>query len=296
MNEDMELDPQLGELSTSTLHRLYVSRFGGFDLLKTFRERAKNPEDAKDTTGQVDKALKAALTDLHVLVSALEGAEKLPKTHKPKALSKSEREELADKRFSGGEMLVALLHRLRDGWDGLDVVRRDEVLEQLKVTGKDDVDKTPAWPDLLAMFSEIEAMNRHDGDGDSLPVEWYEAIVERHEAVVSAKAAKKKKAPVRPVFTPPPEAQIVTYSPRATFRFGQWIRHPKFGVGCVVEAGDHLTVEFEHEQKRLVHVPVPMEKLGVNAVESRKSNVDTAELARASGVTITKLPPQVLDD
>ena len=41
---------------------------------------------------------------------------------------------------------------------------------------------------------------------------------------------------------------------KATFEVGQWVRHPKFGVGLVVEVAQHATLEFAGERKVLAHV------------------------------------------
>jgi hypothetical protein len=91
---------------------------------------------------------------------------------------------------------------------------------------------------------------------------------------------------------PPPDEQIVDYSPKATFVVGQWIRHPKFGVGYVVDTTDGASISFDDGVRRLAHVAGVVTPFVPDAAKPRRSDPDDIlARARASGVEITRLPP-----
>jgi len=265
-DQEADQDTRLSGLALSAIHSKYESQFAGRDLVASMKETSQNADDVK-IAPRVDKAIKAALADLDTLVSAVssEGGEEVP----------------AD---TGNDvLLLEIYHRLHDNW-------KSDAAPAVKMI---DVEGTaPAWSDVVALFSELSAIDHDGGDGDSFPSEWYDDLLTRYENRLGKdkpkkKATKRTAAPV--IKEPPPNAQILDYSPKSTFGVDQWVRHPKFGVGIVIESAQHVTLEFVGERKILAHVaqiaPPPMPKS-----RPTKPSGDTAELARAAGIDIKKVP------
>jgi hypothetical protein len=293
LDENTDIDPALSELPLATLHGLYIADFRGFELCKLMKTAAQDA-DLKKTAPTVEKAVRAALTDFHVLVAALDRPSKPPRGWKGIPL-KGEAADLRTRNFEGNQVLLELYWRMQELWKGLEIEHRRPALARCKVLNVDDLTATPIWGDFLEMLSELQALNHDAGDGDSFPSEWYEALLERYERQTSRK--KSTRTSREPPPPPPPDDQILAYSPRTTYEIGDWLRHVKFGVGRVVEAGDHVSIEFSSGVKRLVHTPPSVQKLGTSAPPStRPPSIDTAALARASGITIQRVPTKPLDD
>jgi len=107
---------------------------------------------------------------------------------------------------------------------------------------------------------------------------------------VPARKASTKKAPPA-VRECPPDAELTDYSTKGTFAVGQWVRHPTFGNGYVVEVGAHVTLEFGAVKKILAHIPAPVIHPPAKS-RGRKPLGNTVELARAAGVEVKKMPPR----
>ena len=131
-----------------------------------------------------------------------------------------------------------------------------------------------------------------------MPAEWYEDLLGRFEARLGKAKPKKKAAPKKAahvIKTPPPDAQILDYSIKSTFEVGQWVRHPKFGVGHVIEAGQHVTLELGADRKVLAHIAAVAAPLQPKLRRTAPSG-DTAELARAAGIEIKKVPTRLEEE
>ena len=260
-DKDAELDPQLSGIALAALHGRYEQQFAGSDLVAKMP-----PEDAK-VAARISKAIKAALADLETLVEAVasEGSEEVP----------------AD--ADNGKLLLEIYWRLHDGWKSTDA----PAVKMIDLSGT-----TPSWTDVASLFGELTALDHDGGDGDGVPAESYEELLGRYEARLGKDKPKKKAAPKKPapaIKEPPPNAEILDYSPRSTFAVGQWVRHPKFGVGLVIEAAQHVTLEFAGERKVLTHVAAIAAPL-IPKPRPIKPVGDTVELARAAGVDIKKVP------
>ena len=265
-DQEAELDTRLSGIALTAIHAKWESQFQGRELMAAMKESSQNPDDAK-VAPRVDKAIKAALADLDTLVAAVtsEGGDEVP----------------AD---TGNDVLLLEMYwRLHDNW-------KADAAPAVKMI---DVEGTaPSWTDVVALFSEISALDHDGGDGDSFPGEWYDDLLSRYEARLGKDKPKKKAAPRKaaPVIKePPPNAQILDYSPKSTFAVDQWVRHPKFGVGIVIESAQHVTLEFAGERKILAHVAQIAAPI-VPKMRPTKPMGDTAELARAAGIDIKKVP------
>jgi hypothetical protein len=67
------------------------------------------------------------------------------------------------------------------------------------------------------------------------------------------------------------------------------VRHPKFGVGHVIDAAQHVTIEIGTDRKMLAHVAQIAAPI-VPKLRPNKPSGDTLELARAAGVDIKRVP------
>lgn len=277
-DQDAELDPRLSGITLAALFSKYEQQFAGNELTAAMKQHSQAPDDAKAAT-RIDKAIKAALADLELLVGAVasEGSDEVP----------------AEVEVGNDKLLLEIYWRLHDGW-------KAEAAPAVKMI--DVADGAPAWTDVRALFGELEAIDHDAGDGDSFPTEWYEELLARYEArlgkdkpkKVGAKKASARKPPP-PIKTPPPDAQIVDYSSKGTFLVGQWVRHPKFGVGYVIDSSQHVTLEFGPDTKMLAHVaalPPPVEPKHRRSMPSSS----TLDLARAAGIEIKKVPARVEDE
>lgn len=263
-NREDELDPRLSGIALVALHGKFEQEFAGHELAAAMKN-SEISEDAKTAT-RLEKALKAAFADLETLVEtvAADGNEDIPGE------------------VENDKLLLEIYWRLHDGWKA----EAAPVLKMVDVSGT-----APAWTDVVALFTELSSMDQEAPDGEAVPAEWYEELLARYESRLGKskpkKAAPKKALP--PIKEPPPDAEIADYSTKSTFSVGQWVRHPKFGVGIVVEAAQHVTVEIGHDRKILAHVPAvtppPQPKQ-----RPRKPMGNTLELARAAGVDIKKMP------
>lgn len=264
-NKDAEHDSRLSGVALSALFSKYEQQYEGRTLIKAMKTAAAEPDDAK-VAARIEKAIKAALADVELLVEQVpsEGSEELPSDVANEAL------------------LIEIYWRLHDGWKG----DTAPAVKMIDVTGA-----APKWSDLGTLFNELAALDHDGGEGETFPSEWYDDLLTRYESRLGKDKPKKstsKKAPPA-IKEPPPNAQIADYSPKSTFHVGQWVRHPKFGVGCVIEAAQHATLEFGAERKVLTHIPAiapppPMKN------RPNKHMGDTAELARAAGIDIKKVP------
>lgn len=268
-DKDAELDPQLSGIALAALYARYEQQFEGYTLTKMMKQHSQAEGDAK-IAGRINKALKAAFADLEALVAAVpsEGPEQVPET------------------ATNDKLLLEIYWRLHDGWKA----ETAPALQLIRVEGA-----TPVWSDIEALFGELAAIDHDGGDGDSFPSEWYDDLLTRHEAAVAKTKAKAKKAAARkaaPIKEPPPGADIVDYSPKETFNVGQWVRHPKFGIGLVVESGQHVALEFPEGRKMLAHVAPVATAMMSSKPRSQRSAIDTLELARAAGVEVKKVPPR----
>lgn len=264
-DKDAELDPRLSGIALTALHAKYDQQFAGRELPALMKQHAEALEDPK-VAGRIDKAIKAALADLEVLIDQVpnEGSEEVPAE------------------VGNDKLLLEIYSRLQDNWKA----DTAPALKMVDLTGA-----APSWPDVAALFGELEAIDHDPGDGETFPTEWYEELLTRYESRLGnakpKKSAAKKAAP--PPKTPPPDAQILDYSPKSTFHVGQWVRHPKFGVGHVVESAQHVSLDFGHDRKILAHVaavvPPPTPK---SRPHKPAGSVD--DIARAAGVEIKKVP------
>jgi len=265
-DQEAELDTRLSGIALAAIHAKYESQFAGRELMASMKEAAPNPDDAK-TAVRVDKAIKAALADIETLVGSItsEGTDDVP----------------AD--TSNEALLLEIYWRLHDNW-------KADTAPAVKML---DLEGTaPAWTDVVALFSELSALDHDGGDGESFPAEWYDDLLSRYEARLGKDKPKKKAAPRKaaPVIKePPPGAQILDYSSKSTFYVDQWVNHPKFGVGIVIEAAQHVTLEFAGERKILAHVAQIAAPI-VPKFRPTKPAGDTADLARAAGIDIKKVP------
>ncbi|MBA3820133.1 MAG: hypothetical protein H0X17_14660 [Deltaproteobacteria bacterium] len=262
-DKDAELDPRLSGLALTAIYSKYEQQFAGRDLTASMKQHAQG-DDAKIST-RIDKAIKAALADVELLVEtvAADGNEELPSD------------------VGNDKLLLEIYWRLHDTWKA----ETPPALKMLEVS-----DNAPVWTDVLALFGELEALDHDGGDGDSFPSEWYDDLLTRFEARAGKpkkRTAPKKAAP--PIKEPPPDAQILDYSPKSTFHVGQWVRHPKFGVGYVIDSSQHATLEFGADRKVLAHVMAPPPAIEVRQ-RPRKPTGNTSELARAAGIEIKKVP------
>jgi hypothetical protein len=266
-DQEAELDTRLSGIALTAIHAKYESQFAGRDLMAAMKEAAQNPDDGKIAT-RVDKAIKAALADIDTLVAAVssEGSDEVP----------------AD---AGNDvLLLEIFHRLQDNWKA----DTAPAVKMLDLEGAN-----PSWTDVAALFSELSAVDHDGGDGESFPSEWYDDLLTRYENRLGKDKPKKKtsKRTAAPVIKePPPDAEIVDYSPKSTFGVDQWVRHPKFGVGIVIESAQHVTLEFAGERKILAHVAQVAAPVVSKKSRPIKPSGDTIELARAAGIDIKKVP------
>jgi hypothetical protein len=267
-NKDAELDPRLSGVALTALFTRYEEQYAGSELAETLTQHAQAPVDSK-TALRVGKAIKAALADLELLISRLSSdgnSDEVP----------------AD--VGNDLILLEIYWRLHENWNA----ETAPAVKMINLMGM-----TPVWTDLAAMFDELSALDHDGSDPDSVPTEWYEDLLARFDARVGK--TKVKKAPKKAAIVvkePPPDAVILDYSTKSTFLVGQWVRHPKFGVGYVIESGQHVTLEFGPDRKILAHVAAvatPAEPTDGKRSKS-KSTGDTAALARAAGIDIVKVP------
>jgi hypothetical protein len=266
-DKDAERDTLLSGIALTTLVSKYEQQHGGRGLTKLMKKQTDAPDAAK-LAGRIDKAMKAAFADLATLVEAMpsEGSSELPPT-------------------ANDALLREIYWRVRDGWRA----RPAPAVKMFDVS-----DAAPTWDDLGAMFGELAACDHQAGDGAAVPSEWYSDLLGRFEARLGKDKPKKKAAPKKPapvIKEPPPDAQIIDYSPRATFQVGQWVRHPKFGVGHVVDAAQHVTIEIGADRKVLAHTAAQVAPIQAK-LRPIKPVGDTLELARAAGIDIKKVPPR----
>jgi hypothetical protein len=260
-DKDAEPDPQLSGIALSALFARYEQQFEGDDLI------GKMPSDDSKVAARITKAVKAAFADLETLVEAVpsEGGEDVPGD------------------VGNDKLLLEMYWRLHDGWKATEA----PTLKMVDVAGN-----TPSWTDVAALFGELAALDHDGGDGDSFPAEWYEELLGRYEARLGKDKPKKKATPKKAAIAikePPPGAEILDYSPKSTFYVDQWVRHPKFGVGIVIEAAQHVTLEFAGERKVLTHIAAIAAPL-IPKSRPKKPAGNTLELARAAGVDIKKVP------
>jgi hypothetical protein len=237
------------------------------------KQHGQDP-DAATIARRIEKALDAAFSDLEQLVNARGsgGSEEVPPD------------------IRNGELLLEIYWRLHDGWNATVA----PAVTLIDLTGT-----TPVWDDVAALCAELERLDQDGGDGDSFPEGWYEDLLARFETrlakakakkAVARKASAKKAAAV--VREPPPGAAIRDYSVKSTFEVGQWVRHPKFGVGLVIEVAQHATLEFAGERKVLAHVQAVAAPSGGKSQQAKPAP-DSAGLARAAGIDIKRVPPQM---
>lgn len=302
-DKDAELDPRLENVGATALLAHYREQYQGFKLIKKMKASSQD-EEAKKLVPRIDKALKAGFADLEALATAIDGAEALD-DEAAEAEPAEDADEDTDGEDASGEsaiegveneaVLRSLYWRVHEGWSAASAERRADAASALKMVAVNG--GTPAWTDVATLMGELATLDRDSGDGDEYPSEWYEDLLERFENKLGKKKSKKKTgAKAETVIrTPPPGATIVDYSAKATFREGDWVRHPKFGTGIVVEAGPNVLIEFGPEQKRLAHVPPAAPPSAMPKVKT-KTTADTLELARAAGIEIKKIPARVEDE
>jgi hypothetical protein len=270
-DKDAELDPRLAGVALATLHSTYVQHYEGYGLCETFKEHGQADDRAK-IARRIEKALDAAFVDLELLVNAISSS---GGTEVPTDVGQP-------------ELLTEIYWRIHDGWSATTA----PPLKMIEVDGA-----TPVWDDFTALCNELARMDTDGGDGDSLPDEWYEDLVARHEARIGKPKAKKaaaKRADAKAAAAkrePPPGAEIRDYSTKSTFEVGQWVRHPTLGVGIVVEVGQHATIEMSGHRKVLAHVaagPAPV----ASKATSSKPTKNVEALARAAGIEIKRVPPK----
>jgi hypothetical protein len=270
-DKDADLDPRLSGITLAALHHSYEQQFEGRELTAAMKEKSEAPDDAKVAV-RIDKAIKAALADLETMVEAVpsEGTDEVPGD------------------VGKDKLLLEIYWRLHDNWKS----DAAPALKMIDLTGT-----APSWPDVIALFSELEAIDHDGGDGDSFPGEWYDDLLNRYETRLGKdkpkKSAPKKAAPA--IKVPPPDAEIRDYSTKSTFEVGQWVRHPKFGVGYVIESAQHVTLEFGADTKILAHVAVIAAPITPKQ-RPIKPMGDTAELARAAGIEVKKVAARVEEE
>lgn len=259
-DKDADLDPQLSGIALAALFARFEQQFAGDDLVE------KMPPEESKVAARITKAIKAALADLEKLVDAVpsDGSDEVPSD------------------VGNDKLLLEIFHRLQDGWKATET----PAVKMLDLAGT-----TPSWTDVATLFGELAALDQDAGDDGATP-EHYEELLNRYEARLGKDKPKKKAAPKKAAVAikePPANAEILDYSPKATFAVGQWVRHPKFGVGLVVEAAQHVTLEIAGEKKVLTHVPAIAAPL-VPKLRPIKPSGDTVELARAAGIDIKRVP------
>lgn len=265
-DKDGEHDLRLAQIPLAALHARFLERFEGHQLCATMRERAQD-KTLKRVVPRLEKAIEAALADLQALVAVFgdDATAEVPADARKPAI------------------MLEIYWRVHDHWPG-----NAEAVAQLKLIGHDAT--APKWKDLEALLTELARVDQDGGDGDSFPESWYEDLLARFEGKLGKKKPKAAAAKAAPAIkTPPAGATIHPYSPKATLQVGQWVEHPKFGVGCVLEVGAHATLEFAGVKKVLAHTPASTSTPSAPSGKSR-SNVDTVELARAAGIEIKKIP------
>lgn len=158
----------------------------------------------------------------------------------------------------------------------------------------DDAPETETETDVDA--DATEAGEPSDGadagerlDGDEPALDAAPAKKGKAKRATTRKASSKKAPPA--VRECPPDAELTDYSTKGTFAVGQWVRHPTFGNGYVVDAGPHVTLEFAGVKKILAHIPAPIVHPPPKQ-RPRKPLGNTVELARAAGVEVKKMPPR----
>lgn len=266
-NKDAELDPRLSGVALSALYTRFEEQYAGTELAGTLTQHAESPVDAKVAL-RVGKAIKAALADLELLISRIpsDGNDEVP----------------AD--VGNDLILLEIYWRLHEGWNSDSA----PAVKMINLMGM-----TPVWTDLAALFDELSALDHDGSDTETAPTQWYEDLLARFDARVGK--TKVKKAPKKAAIVvkePPADAVIVDYSTKSTFHVGQWVRHPKFGVGHVIESGQHVTLEFGADRKILAHVAAvapPVESTKRSSKGSKPAG-DTTTLARAAGIDIVKVP------
>jgi hypothetical protein len=252
-DKDAELDPQLSGTALAALLARYEQHLTGREL-----------------PAKIEKAIKAVLGDLETLIESVS----------------SDGSEDVSSDVPADKLLLEIYWRLHDNW-------KSETAPALKMI--DVTAHAPAWPDVATLFAELSSLDQSAGEDDAIPAEAYEDLLARYEARLGKgkpkvkKAAPKKAAP--PIKEPPPDAQILDYSPKSTFSVGQWVRHPKFGVGIVIEAAQHVTLEFGPDRKILSHVAAPPPPIQMKP-QRMKPTGDTVALARAAGIEVKKVPGQ----
>lgn len=300
-DKDAELDPRLENVGATALLAHYREQFLGFKLCK--KMKTASDEEAKKLVPRIDKALKAAFADLEALATAVDG-EAAPDEDEEPAEPEADEEAGDDEDASEDSALEgvdneaalrSLYWRIHEGWSAASPERRADAASAIKMIAVNG--GTPAWTDLATLMGEVTELDRDTGEGDTYPSEWYASILERFENKLGKKKPKKKSSTkAEPVIrTPPPGATIVDYSAKATFREGDWVRHPKFGTGIVIEAGPNVLIEFGPEQKRLAHVPPAAPPSAMPKIKT-KTSADTLELARAAGIEIKKIPARAEDE
>jgi hypothetical protein len=282
-----ETDPRLRELSVRKVYDLYVATFEGFRLCETLKKSAQATDD-KGLAPEIEKAIKQALVELNLLVTALGERKKARKGAWKPATASEVLDDLKQRGFASSQLLSHLHTKLETGWPAVGDPLRGQVIEELVFTRGE---RGPDWPELLVVLGELEGMNR-TADGEGLQPSWYESLLERARAVKKQGDRTRRSVPPRARPTPPPDEHISDYSPKATFVVGQWVRHPKFGVGYVVDTNDGCSISFEDGIRRLAHVAGVVTPFVPDAAKPRRSDPDDIlARARASGIEITKLPP-----
>jgi len=266
-DKDAELDQQLSGIGLAAIYARYEQQFAGFTLTKNMKQHGPAPEAAK-ISARIAKALKAAFADLELLVEAVggEGSDQVPE------------------QVDNGALLHEMYWRIHDGW-------KAETAPALKLIRLEGT--TPVWTDVEGLFTELSTIDRDGADTESFPSAWYDELLTRYEAHLGKAKAKKaatKKAAAA-MREPPPGAEILDYSPKHSFAVGQWVRHPKFGVGLVAESAQHVALDFPEGRKILAHTAAPATPV-MSSKPRSKSSVDTVALAAAAGVEIKKVPPR----
>jgi hypothetical protein len=281
-----EVDPRLRELSVRKVYDLYVATFEGFRLCESLKRSAQGAEE-KGLAPEIEKAVKQALTELNLLVTALGERKKARKGAWKPATPPEVLEDLKQKQFAPTDLLSHLHTKLETGWPAVGDPLRTQVIDELVFTRGE---RGPDWRELLVVLGELQTLNREAGD--SFPAEWYESLLERGRAVKKQGDRTRRSVPPRARPVAPPEEHIAPYSPKTTFVVGQWVRHPKFGVGYVVDTTDGASISFEDGIRRLAHVSGAPTPFVPETHKPRRSDPDDIlAKARASGIEITRLPP-----
>lgn len=316
-DKDAELDPRLSSKGAAALLAHYEEHFQGKKLCKRMKKYSQDDEEKK-LAPRILKGIAAAFADLETLARAVD-----PNAAALAAAAEAEAEDgeasdddsVADGEAEGepeadGDdepaatgvpddatneaVLRELYWRLHEGWSTAAAQDRADAAANLKMIAVNG--GTPSWADLANMLGELGSLDREEGEGDTFSSEWYDDLLERFEAKLGKKRPKKKTSSKAAVIrTPPPGASLREYSAKATFREGEWVTHPKFGTGYVVEAGPNVLVEFGPEQKRLAHVP-PAAVPSAGPKLKTKTPADTLELAKAAGIEIKKIPARAEDE